>query len=174
MGRLKSFFTTFLLVTLLLVNSLAVAGCTQAPPSRFEQAQQESTQGSQRNQTVSKDAESGGSFNQFFPDASDDFELIYTQEKDGFAQAKLKREGKEMAVLSVFDTISNPDATQKFQDSSQTIDGYPAVQQGSKGTAVLVAERFQVKALSSDPSFAERDRETWLAQFDLNGLAQLK
>ena len=79
-----------------------------------------------------------------------------------------------MAVLSIFDTISNPDATQKFQDSSQTIGGYPAVQQGSKGTAVLVGDRFQVKALSRDPSFAESDRETWLAQFDLDGLAQLK
>lgn len=174
MGRLKSFFATSLLVALLLINSLAVTGCTKSPPSRFEQAQQESTEGSQRNQTVSKEAEAGGSFNRFFPEASDDFDLVYTQEKDGFAQAKLKREGQEMAVLSIFDTISNPDATQKFQDSSQTIGGYPAVQQGSKGTAVLVGDRFQVKALSRDPSFAESDRETWLAQFDLDGLAQLK
>jgi len=161
-------------IALLLVVSLLLGSCGNNPPSRFEQAQQASTQGSQRNQAVSKEAESGGSFNKFFPQAEGDFKVVYSQEKKGFSQAKLKRDGKDMAMLSISDTISTPDAKTKFQQSSQDINGYPAVAQGSKGTAVLVADRFQVKVLSRDDSFVAGDRETWLGKFDLDGLAQLK
>ena len=163
-----------ILIALLLVTALFLGACNQAPPSRFEQAQQASTEGSQRNQAVSKQAEAGGSFNQFFPKTDGEFKLVYSQEKKGFAQAKLKREGKDVAVLSISDTISTPDTKTKFQQSTESIKGYPAAAQGTKGTALLVADRFQVKVLSRDASFAATDREAWLAKFDLDGLAQLK
>ena len=163
-----------ILIALLLVTSLLLGACSQAPPSRFEQAQQASTEGSQRNQAVSKQAEAGGSFNQFFPKAEGDFKLVYSQDKKGFAQAKLKQQGKDVAVLSISDTISTPDAKNKFQQSTENIKGYPVASQGTKGTALLVADRFQVKVLSRDTSFAAADREAWLAKFDLDGLANLK
>ncbi|MGK7876284.1 MAG: hypothetical protein AB4426_24205 [Xenococcaceae cyanobacterium] len=169
MLRLRKFLAILLLATLLLVTS-----CTSQPTSRFDQAQQESTQAGSRNQAVSKEAVAGGRFNQFFPSAGGGYQRVYTQEKKGSAQAKLKKNGKEVAVLTISDTISNPKAMDKFKESRETIGGYPTVEQGSKGTAVLVGDRFQVKVLSRDPSFTQSDRKAWLAKFDLNGLARLK
>jgi hypothetical protein len=163
----RRIIVSFLLATLLLVTS-----CAQEAPSRFEQAQQESTQGSQRNQAVSKDAVKGGSLNKFFPSDGDGYDVVYTQEKLGFAQAKLKKDGQELAVLSISDTLSNPGALDKFKTTTDKIKGYPAIKQGNNSTAVLVKERFQVKAVSRDQSFTDSDRQKWLEKFDLNGLAQ--
>lgn len=123
---------------------------------------------------VSSQAIPGSQFNTFFPANGNGFERVYTQEKDGFAEAKLKKDDKDLAMLAISDTISTPAAAQKFQQSSQRISGYPAVEVGSTQTAVLVANRFQVKVISRDPNFTPTDRETWLQKFDLNGLARLK
>lgn len=161
-----------LLLSLLLSLALLVTSCAQQQASRFEQAQQDSTA---RNATaVVKESEAGSSFNQFFPTPSGGYERVYTQEKKGFAEAKLKKDGKEVAVMAISDTLNNPSAVTKFQSSTTEISGYPAVNQGSNGTAVLVADRFQVKVLSRDPSFTESDRQTWLSKFDLQGLSQLE
>ncbi len=167
MLRLRQILFTYLLVTILLVTA-----CTSQPPSRFDQAQQDST--SRGATAVVKESESGGSFNRYFPEADSGYQRVYTQEKKGFAEAKLKKAGKEVAVMAISDTINNPSAVNKFKDSTEKIAGYPAVNQGSKATAILVKDRFQVKVLSRDPSFTESDRKALLSQFDLNGLSQLK
>ena len=86
----------------------------------------------------------------------------------------MKAEGKEIAILSISDTVNNPSAAAKFQDSTTKIGGYPAVTQGSSGTAVLVGDRYQVKIRSKDASFSESDRQAWLSKFDLRGLSKLK
>lgn len=169
MFRLRKYIIPILLVALLLITS-----CAQEPPSRFEQAQKESTQGSQRNQTISKDAVTGGSLNKFFPSSNGNYQVAYSQEKKGFAQAKLKMDGKEVAALSISDTISNPSAADKFQQSTEKINGFPTIEQGNTGTAVLVDDRFLVKVLSRDPAFGQSDRQQWLSKFDLKGLAQLQ
>lgn len=116
----------------------------------------------------------GGEFNKFFPKDQDEYNVIYTQEKEGFAQAQLNFAGAEVATLSVSDTANNPSALEKFQQSSEEIAGYPAAAVGELGTAILVAERFQVQIRSKDASFTADDRATWLAAFDLAGLAALK
>ncbi|WP_442957387.1 hypothetical protein [Phormidium sp. CCY1219] len=158
----------------LLALLLLVGGCTQPQQtSRWEGAQQESTQVA-RNRTSAGESVAGGQFNKFFPSAAGEYQRVYAQEKRGFAEAKLKRGGKEVAMLSISDTANNPNAVRKFQNSTQTIGGYPAVSVGSKGTAVLVGDRFQVKVQSRDPSFSASDREAWLQKFNLNGLRQLK
>ena len=149
-----------------------VTACTAAPPSRFDQAQQEST--SRGASAVVKESEAGGSFNRYFPKAASGYKVTFSQEKKGFAQAKLKQDGQEVAVMSISDTLNNPSAKQKFQNSTNQIKGYPAVSQGKTGTAVLVGDRFQVKVSSRDSSFSESDRVDWLNEFDLNGLASLK
>lgn len=154
-------------LTLLLLTSCA----TQAP-SRFEQAQQESSQ--RGSSAVVRESESGGSFNKFFPPSGGGYDRVYSQEKKGFAEAKLKKDGKEVAVLAISDTLNNPSAVKKFEKSTQNIKGYPAVSQGKTGTAVLVSDRFQVKVLSRDPAFSESDRQAWLEKFDLNGLSKVK
>ncbi len=167
MKNLRSILAAFALGLLLLVTACAEA------PSRWDQAQQESTQ---RNATpaVAKDATQGSSFNRFFPDPGNGYERIYTQEKKGFAEAKLKKDGKDMAMLAISDTTSTPSAAEKFKSSQKRIGGYPAVDQGSTATAVLVGDRYQVKVLSRDPAFTASDREAWLQRFDLRGLSQVQ
>lgn len=116
----------------------------------------------------------GGEFNKFFPQDDGDYNVLYTQEKEGFAQAQLNFQGAEIATLSVSDTANNPDALEKFQTSERELAGYPVATVGSLGTAILVAERFQVQVRSKDDSFTAADRDAWIEQFDLAGLAGLK
>ncbi|NER46447.1 MAG: hypothetical protein F6J92_07095 [Symploca sp. SIO1A3] len=167
MIRLRKILAPLLLSVLLLVTA-----CAPQSTSRFDQAQQESTQ-QKSGQAVSKDATQGAQFNKFFPPAGSGYERVYTQEKKGFAQAKLKKDGKDVATLSINDTSSNPDAAAKYQGSSKKIAGYP-VKETSKSTAILVGDRYQVKVQSRDESFTASDRETWLQKFNLQGLAGLK
>jgi hypothetical protein len=116
----------------------------------------------------------GGEFNKFIPKDSGDFKIVFTQEKPGLAQAKLKKTGKDLATLTISDIAANPKAANKFKNSSKTIEGYPAVGSGAKGTAILVENRFQVQVRSQGDDFTEKDREEWIKKFDIKGLAKLK
>ena len=164
--------TTRALAAILIAAVLILSACSNQPPSRFDQAQRLSSQ--KGVEAVSDKASSGANFNQFFPSASGNYQLVFAQEKQGFAQAKLKQDGKTLASLSIFDIISNPSAAAKYEQSTEKVQGYPVVQQGSKGTSLLVDKRFQVKITSSDESFTPSDRLEWLQKFNLRGLAQLK
>ncbi len=166
---LRKIVTVGLLSILLFVTLTA---CSPKPTSRFDQAQQESTQ--RGASAVVKKSEQGSSFNKFFPKSGEGYDRVYTQEKKGFAEAKLKKDGKDLAVMAISDTLNTPNAAAKFQQSTAKIGGFPSVQQGSTATAVLVADRYQVKVLSRDPSFSASDRQTWLEKFDLKGLSRLK
>ena len=115
----------------------------------------------------------GGEFNKFFPKDEGDYNVLYTQEKEGFAQARLNLKGVEVATLSVSDTAISVDALDKFKDSKEEIAGYPAAAVGMLGTAILVADRFQVQVRSKDASFTAEDRTAWIEKFDLDGLAAL-
>ncbi len=160
------------LVTLLLSGCLLLTSCTQQAPSRFDGAQTESTQKGAT--AVVNDSQSGGSFNRYFPDGGSGYERVYSQEKKGFAQAKLKKDGKEIAILSISDTLNNPSTIDKFKDTDSQVNGFPSVSQGSTGTAILVGDRYQVKIRSKDSSFTQGDRQKWLGKFDLRGLSKLK
>ncbi|MBW4457530.1 MAG: hypothetical protein KME55_35465 [Nostoc indistinguendum CM1-VF10] len=150
---------------------LLTTACNPKAPGGFDQAQKESTQ--QKNVAVAKTATQGSEFNKLFPKASDGYQGVYTQEKKGFANLKLKKGGKEVALLSISDTTSTPSAAAKFSKSTKKIGGYPAVEVGKTQTAILVG-KYQVKAISSNPSFTASDRANWLEKFNLNGLAKLK
>lgn len=160
-----------ILIAGVLAVLLLVTSCAKAP-SQFDQAQQEST--ARGAAAVVKESTSGGSFNQFFPPSGGGYERVYTQEKKGFAEAKLKQDGKVLAMLAISDISNNPAAANKFQDSQTTIKGFPSVEQGATASAVLVNNRYQVKVLSREADFTASDRQTWLAKFDLDGLAKLK
>jgi hypothetical protein len=152
---------------------LFLTACTANPPSRYEQVQKETTQRGAPS-AVSQEAVSGGNFNKFFPKSISGYEIVPAQEKKGFAEYKVKKDGQTVAMLSISDTISVPSAAAKFQDSPLTIAGYPAVEQGTTATGILVGDRYQVKVLSRDPSFTKEDRAAWLQKFDLQGLAQIQ
>lgn len=160
-----------LLITFTLALSLFVSACTgttSAPP--------------QGNPSVSSPAQpvatqkpvSGGSFNQFFPKSEDEYKVVFAQEKTGFAEAKLNENGQNVAMLSINDVANNPSAATKYQSSTKTIEGFPAVTQGTTTTAILVANRYQVKVQSRSDSFDADDREEWIGKFDLQGLSKLK
>ncbi|MEM9267279.1 MAG: hypothetical protein AAGA46_17315 [Cyanobacteria bacterium P01_F01_bin.13] len=162
---------------LLLIGLLAVGGCqlTQLKASqpndtaKWEQIEEQPPAVAVDKKTVIN----GGEFNKFFPSNGNGYERVYTQEKDGFAEAKLKQDGNTLAMLSVSDTITNPNAATKYQNSERVLAGYPLAEVGSTATSVLVADRLQVKVLSRDTDFLPADREAWLEKFDLNGLAKL-
>lgn len=166
--RWRSRFASIFLSLLLFVTA-----CTPNPPSRYEQVQKETTQRGAPSAVV-KEAESGGSFNKFFPKSVSGYEIVPAQEKKGFAEYKVKKDGQTVAMLSINDTISIPTAAAKYKDSPLTIAGYPAVEQGTTSTGILVSDRYQVKVLSRDPSFTKEDRAAWLQKFDLKGLAQIQ
>lgn len=161
-----------------LVGLLAIGGCQlthlkASSPDDSARWQQVEEQVETAPVAATETVLAGGQFNQFFPTPGEGYDRVYTQEKKGFAEAKLKQDGTDLAMLSVSDTASNPTAVVKYQDSSRQIDGYPAVEIGSTGTGLLVKERLQVKVLSRDDSFTPQDREAWIQKFDLNGLAGL-
>ena len=178
----RKILAPFLISVLLLVTS-----CGQnQPPSRWDQAQQESTQKTAANakqatdksiaqsQNLPDKAVAGGKLNKYFPSSGGGFDRVFAQEKSGFAEAKLNKGGKNVAMLSINDIAGNPSAGAKFQQSTKKIGGYPSVTQGANITAVLVANRYQVKVQSRNPSFSASDREAWLSKFNLAGLASVK
>ncbi len=158
------------LIGLLLLPPLAlVIACSGGNPAdtRWASAQHETKP------AVAKEALPGSAFNKFFPKAEPPWDLTYKQEKQGTAIASLKKDGKEVATLTVFDTISEPDVAKEYKEATQALAGCPLVAKGSKGTAVLVANRFQVQVRSTDNSFSEDDRKEWIKKFDLDGIANL-
>ncbi|ASC70640.1 uncharacterized protein XM38_015800 [Halomicronema hongdechloris C2206] len=168
--RWLSRWIPFILIAALLWGS----GCSTSSqqPSPYDQIQQDTSQ-RQAPAAVADTAEPGGAFNRFFPSSEEGVEVVPTQEKRGFAEYKLKQDGKTLAMLSISDTISLPGAAEKYANSPDTIAGYPAVNQGTMATALLINGRYQVKVLSRDSRFSQEDRTAWLRKFDLEGLAQL-
>jgi hypothetical protein len=154
-----------LIVLLLFAVAIAPVACRRA--DRWEEADK----ASKGQKAVSGESLPGSAFNKFFPESGEGVKVTYTQEKKGFAEAKLELDGKEVATLSISDTVNNPSALDKFKNSDDTLDGYPMAAVGSKGTAILVADRFQVQIRSQVADF---DRESWLSEFDLDGLSGLK
>ncbi len=120
-----------------------------------------------------KDATTGSSLNSAFPTASGGYKVVFTQEKDGFDQADLTKDGARLAALTVSDTAANAAARDKFKTSAKQIGGYPAAAVGSQGTAVLVGNRYQVQARSLSPSFGAAEREQWLSRFHFDRLDKL-
>ncbi|XQQ07474.1 MAG: hypothetical protein EDM05_60795 [Leptolyngbya sp. IPPAS B-1204] len=159
-------------VPILLSLLLFITSCSSTP-SRYSQVQKDTTRWGAPG-AVAKKAEKGGTFNQFFPDPTRSYEVIPTQEKKGFAEYKVIKDGKTVAMLSINDTLSLPTAAAKYKTSTEKIAGYPAVDQGTTTTGILVNDRYQVKVLSRDPSFTKEDRVAWLQKFDLRGLAKLE
>jgi hypothetical protein len=109
--------------------------------------------------------------NATFPKGTGEFKFVFTQEKEGFAQGEWMKGSIKLATLSVADTKANPSARDKFKETSKKIAGFPAATIGAQGTAVLVADRFQVQVRSTSPSFSPADREALLSQCNLRALA---
>lgn len=115
----------------------------------------------------------GSRLNRYFPAQRAGEDRVAKQEKKGFAQYSYRRDGVEVAQLSITDLRSNPAAAEKFRKPEMRVAGYPAAQDGSKGTTLLVAGRFQVKVRSPGGQLNEVDRRAMLQRFDLTQLGEL-
>jgi hypothetical protein len=148
------------------MTMVLLSGCGE-DTSRWE-ATQEATQGNST--SVVEAALPGSTFNKFFPAQGGGVDVVFKQEKDGFAQANLLRSGTHIAVMSISDTRNNPGARDKFGTAAESVAGYPAVVQGN-ATTILVADRFQVRLQSEGEALTAADRADWLGKFDLAGLS---
>ena len=153
----------------MLALTLLAAACRQE--SRWDAAQK-ATQG--KKTSVSEDAVDGKVFNRFFPKQEEGYNIVFKQEKSGFAQAALEKDGQELAVFSIFDTASNSEARSKFEGATETVAGCPIVTEETKSLSALVADRFQVQVRSSDPTFGKAHRLEWLEKFDLKGISDIE
>lgn len=115
----------------------------------------------------------GASLNAAFPDSSEGFEVVFVQEKPGFVQAVLKQDNVDVATLAVADLIDNPEAGAKFVNTTDQIGGHPVAASGSMGTALLVADRYQVQVRSQAEEFDESARRAWLGKFKMDHLSRL-
>jgi hypothetical protein len=114
----------------------------------------------------------GANFNKAFPaDGTDGYTRVFTQEKEGFAEAKLQKDGKDVATLAISDASADADAKGKFAKSTESVEGHPLVTVGKNQSALLVKDRYQVK-VSSQTLDAEA-RKALLTKFDLKALAAL-
>ncbi len=115
----------------------------------------------------------GGALNTYFPKPQGDFDIVFTQEKDGFVQAVLKEKNEQVATFSVADMANNPDGAKKYATAKEKLDMYPMSSRG-KADMILVGEKYQVSVQSDSEAFTKEMRQTWLKRFNLSGLATLK
>jgi hypothetical protein len=116
----------------------------------------------------------GTEFNALFPRAAAGDTLVFTQEKRGFSEAKLKHDGEVTALLAISDTITAPEARTKFETAQTRLKGWPLVDQGAQASALLVADRFQVKVIGQGTGLEPQRRHELLGAFDLQSLAALQ
>ena len=116
----------------------------------------------------------GTLFNRLFPKPQTGEQLVFTQEKRGFSQARLKQGAEVRALLSISDVASSPASRNKFIHTEERLQSWPLVDQGSQASALLVADRFQVKVIGQGSGLDAQQRHELLGAFDLAALAALK
>jgi ABC-type oligopeptide transport system substrate-binding subunit len=110
-----------------------------------------------------------GTLNKFFPkDGEGGYTRVFAADKEGYAEAKLQKDGKEVAVLSISDAERLTSAKAKFDAATDKLEGFPLMTVGKNQSTVLVKNRFQVKV--SSQTLDPEARKAILAMFDLKGL----
>ena len=111
-----------------------------------------------------------GSLNAYFPkDGAGGYARVFTADKPGYAEAKLQKDGKDVAQLTISDADRVPGAKEKFATATEKLEGYPLMQVGKNQSTILVKDRLQVKV--SSQTLDEAARKAILSTFDLKGLA---
>lgn len=115
----------------------------------------------------------GTALNRLFPEPQVGEKLVFTQEKRGFSQARLKKGDEVRALLSISDVTTSPASRAKFSGSDSALAGWPLVEQGDQSSALLVADRFQVKVMGQGAGLSPDERHELLGAFNLQALAAL-
>jgi hypothetical protein len=165
--------STRILVAALLACAALTSGCKKDEPksTRWEDAaaaiaQPAATDG---DAAAAVPLSPAGTLNKFFPkDGEGGYKRIFAADKEGYAEAKLQKDGKEVAVLSISDAERLPAAKSKFDGATEKLEGFPLMTVGKNQSTVLVKNRFQVKV--SSQTLEHDARKAILATFDLKGL----
>jgi hypothetical protein len=113
-----------------------------------------------------------GTFVKFFPgDGDKGIARVVTADRAGYAEAKLRKDGSEIAVLAISDAERSPFTKAKFEESTDKLEGFPLLKVGNEQTSLLVKGRYQVKVTS--PTLDHEGRKAILKTFDLKGLDAL-
>ncbi len=144
------------------------SGCRKEP-TRWDNAADAATT-SGENAAPAPAKTEGSALNKFFPGDVDGANRVFTQEKAGFVEAQLKKDGAVVATLAISDTEGDVAATKKFDGAPDQVAGVPLVTVGKNQSAALVG-RYQVKV--SSPTLEPPARKAILEKFDLKGLAKL-
>lgn len=144
---------------------LCVSACSKEP-SRWDQA------ATAQLPAPSAPKVEGSKLNAFFPpDGTDGFSRVFTQEKDGFVEAKFKKDGKDVATLAISDASNDESVKSKYATAADRLEEQPLVTVGKNQSALLVNNKFQVKV--SSPTLDADARKALLSKFDLKGLTKL-
>jgi hypothetical protein len=110
-----------------------------------------------------------GGFNKFFPkEGAGGFTRSFSSQKEGLVEAKLLKDGNEVAILTIVDAEKLAYAKAKFESATEKLEGFPVMTIGPNQSSVLVKDRYQVKVTSQTLDHEARKRI--LATFDLKGL----
>jgi hypothetical protein len=102
----------------------------------------------------------------FPPDGSLGYKRVFSADKEDYAEAKLQKEGADIATLTI--TRADEAAKAKFKTSTVQLKGQPLVTVGKNQSAVLVGDRFQLKVSST--TLDEPARRAILETFDFDRL----
>ena len=110
-----------------------------------------------------------GPLKSYFPqDGVGGFRRVIRAGRDGYAEAALEKDGKEVAMLSISDAERLAYVKAKFEDATEKLDGFPLLTVGKDLSTILVKDRFEIKVLSK--TLDADARKAILASFDLKGL----
>jgi hypothetical protein len=139
--------------------------CGGVESTRWDDAAEQAEQG----ETPQGEVVRGASLNDVLPaDGHDGTKRVFTQEKEGYAEAEYNRDGQTLVTVSVSDTNNNPSARDKFGAAAENVAGHPVVDVGAHSTQALVAGRYQVRVSSQVLGPAER--RAWLQAANLTAL----
>lgn len=112
-----------------------------------------------------------GTLNKFFPADGPEGKRVFTADREGYAEAKLTQDGKDVALLAVTDLNGKDADKKKFEGAAEKVGTYPVATFGKNKSMILVNERWQVSVSSQTLDHAARKK--LLEKFDLAGLRAL-
>lgn len=163
--------TGFVAIATLALSMLVLSGCEEKKKStRWDDAGAAAASAAE---VASAAVDAGpvsapGTLNKWFPaDGANGYKRVFAADKPGYAEAKLQKDGKDVATISINDGVKTF-AKAKFDESTEKLEGFPLIKLGDTQSGVLVKDRYQVKVTST--TLDHEARKGILASFDLKGM----
>jgi hypothetical protein len=161
---------TILLAVLALSSALATACSKKSPPPPTAAVDAAAPVATLTTDAGTGEAGAATALKDYFPqDGAGGYKrVIHSTTRDGYVEAALEKDGKEVAILSISDAERMAYVKAKFESATEKLQGYPLLTSGKDLSTILVKDRFQIKVLSK--TLDADARKAILATFDLKGL----